>query len=105
MKKIKRYAGTIRWFDNYTGKGMVRLETDESVIFYGCNSLKSKSGFCDLCCVEYEKGDPITFELHDSLGAIKVSGGTFNQEAYDNADVKNSTFQLDDNGEFKNGLF
>lgn len=105
MSKAKKYSGKIKWFDQYTKEGVIRLDSGRSVPFYGCNAIGSKSAFSELSCVEYERDTKVTFELHDALGAVKVSGATINEQEWIDQKGKDSTFQLDADGNIKNGLF
>lgn len=105
MPKRKRYKGTIKFFSNISGEGMIRHKDHGDIHFYSCNAIGSKSGFSHLSCIEFKKGQEVEFEVHEALGAVKVSGGTFNEKKYKKLNVADSAFQLDENGRFKTGLF
>ena len=105
MSDTKRYKGKIRWFNKASKEGMIRSECGVSMPFYGCNAIGSRSGFSHLSCMDFEEGQDVEFEYHETLGAISVSGGVFNQEDYDRLNVKDSTFQMGEDGEFISGLF
>lgn len=111
MNKIKCNA-KVRWFDQLTGEGMVRLTDGEyagtSLPIYACNVEGKKTWYPETACVYYDKGQEIEVEVKwDSYATfvIGLTPGTLDQEAWDSLDQDRLAFKCNEDGATTNGLF
>ena len=71
--------GKIRWFNESSGEGVIRLESGKSVPFYSCNVIGADSSYPQLVTnVQFSEGQDVTAKispdsyLFNSLGLIDV---------------------------------
>lgn len=74
-----RVKGKIRWFNESSGEGVIRLENGISVPFYSCNVVGADSGYPHLVSnVQFTEGQdvvatiPADLHMFESLGLIKI---------------------------------
>lgn len=109
MQANKKLKGTVLWWNRLAGSGALR--DDETRIIhqiFACNIIGAKTAYPHTACVYLEEGHQVTYELIpdcESCGACRVSGGILDKDQWDKIKNKNLAFQLDDKGNFKNGLF
>ena len=74
-----RVVGKIRWFNESSGEGIIRLESGKSVHFYSCNVIGADSMYQHLVTnVQFVEGQDVVAKispdnyLFESLGLIDV---------------------------------
>lgn len=74
-------SGTIQWFDESSGTGVIRLESSKSVKFYSCNVVGADSMYHHLVDnIQFNKGDKVTAVISpdrytfDALGLTNIKG-------------------------------
>lgn len=80
INKPLKVSGKIRWFDESSGAGMIRLDSGKSVWFYSCNVVGANQQYPELVTnVQFEEGDSVTCVVSadsytfEALGLISVS--------------------------------
>jgi cold shock CspA family protein len=77
---MKKFTGKIRWFDESSGFGQIRLnELNASVFFYSCNVKGADSAHPELVSnIQFEKDVDVTFDLYlddefmAQIGAVNI---------------------------------
>lgn len=76
MNKNK-LSGVIRWYDNLTGEGMIRLDSGHSAWFFACNVVGANSLYPQFVTnVSFESGDKITCVQSEDEYIFKALGFT-----------------------------
>lgn len=79
LKKPMKVSGKIRWFNESSGDGSIRLDSGVSVHFFSCNVVGANSGYPKLVSnIQFNEGDSVSAEisndeyLFNSLGLTNV---------------------------------
>jgi cold shock CspA family protein len=74
-------SGTVSWFDESSGTGMIRLGSSKSVKFYSCNVDGADSLYPELVTnIQFNKGDKVTGFISsdrytfEALGLTNIKG-------------------------------
>jgi hypothetical protein len=77
LNKPLKCTGTIRWFDESSGAGMIRLSSGKSAWFYSCNVVGANSAYPELVSnVQFQKDDAVTFEISTDHFLFENCGAT-----------------------------
>lgn len=101
----RSYRGTVLWFDDLSGQGMIREhESQIQVMVYACNITGSKSWWEHLSCMSLKAGQVVEFNYSPDCGAVDVSGGIFDAEKWERVKTLNASFTVREDGSMS-GLF
>lgn len=106
----KKFTAEVRWFDNSSGKGMVRIiETGDTFPLYACNIAGRKTWYPETACVSYEPKQVVDVECKVFAGGeVFVNGltqGNLDESKWNSLDQSRLAFKCDENGQALNGLF
>jgi cold shock CspA family protein len=77
LNKPLKCIGTVRWFDELDGAGMIRLPSGESIWFYSCNAVGANSSYPELVTnVQFKEDDKVLFEISTDPYLFRACGAT-----------------------------
>jgi cold shock CspA family protein len=72
-----KVTGTIRWFDESSGEGMIRLDSGTSVWFHSCNCIGADSMYPELVTnIQFTEGQRVSAEIDDDGFIFRAIGLT-----------------------------
>lgn len=108
-ERSKQLTGTVLWFDNGRGEGMVRCnKSGLNFVVYACNMVGKKTWYAETACMYVERDQQVTFDLADMgdfLTACITEGQKFDAEKWNSLDQSKLAFKCNEEGEAVNGLF
>lgn len=77
LRKPIETTGKIRWFDESSGAGMIRLSSGNSVWFYSCNVVGANSHYPELVSnVQFKEGDAVRLTIDSDYYTVQALGAT-----------------------------
>lgn len=105
----KTFTAVVRWFNQNSGEGMVRIDDSLSLPIYACNIAGKRTWYPETACVYYTEGQTVQIKidvhLYSAIFAIGITRGHFDSEHWDR--IKNTVlaFQCNEDGQAINGFF